>query len=125
MVTHLVGKSMSQFYLQQRGLDSSLLTIGDFGKPELPNCSFNISHTDTLVVGAFCDEPSVQLGIDLLEISRWSDAVVSKRFTRAEQEMTVENRGNFGKIWTAKEAYLKSVGMGIQFGLERVEVVRD
>jgi len=116
-LAHLVGRAMTV-----HALDSHDVTIGSHGKPLHAEYSFNVSHTEQLVVGAFSNHSARNVGIDVLADGRYSQAVVEKRFSENERSLVAEDRAHFGRIWTMKEAYLKAIGQGIRFGLERVTV---
>ncbi len=102
--------------------------IKELGKPYAKDLAveFNISHSGDMVVCAVDDKP---IGIDIEQI-RPIDLAVAKRIftneellylfgrTPTEQDFTfatnTEILTRFFELWTAKEAYVKCVGIGIK-----------
>lgn len=103
---------------------------GDYGKPLRPDIAFNLAHTKTLALCAVApDYPQGRLGVDLEAKGRKSDVLgLAKRFfTAAESDFLHQlpettQQTAFLQLWTAKEAYLKGTGLGLQGGLDQVEV---
>ena len=103
---------------------------GPQGKPEMSpsekGVEFNVSHTEYLALIAVV--PDRQVGVDVESINRqleWNE-LAERFFTPAEsrylKSLTAEeNRRNFFRLWTAKEAYLKAIGKGLSVGLNKVE----
>lgn len=94
--------------------------------PELPDLEFNLSHAGAHVLLAFARGQA--LGIDLEHGERRvSLPEVARRFfapaeARALERLPLERRQRaFLDVWTRKEAVLKALGAGLQFGLARVE----
>jgi len=103
-----------------------------FGKPALSDhrkadLRFNVSHSHGLALLAVTREREV--GIDLeyqrREIAtedlaeRFFSAAEVKSLTRLPKEMQSEA---FFKCWTRKEAYIKAIGEGLSFPLDRFTV---
>ena len=104
------------------------------GKPRLagpdpaPLC-FNVSHSHGMAL--FAVTGRCEVGVDLERVRVRPDAdllgMAERYFAPREAavlraldaEAQVET---FFRLWTRKEAYLKAHGLGISFGLERVEV---
>lgn len=90
-----------------------------YGKPYLKNYNknFNISHSGDYVVGVV---DSDLVGIDIEEIKPMDDMfdIAKSFFTETENkwlESLHEDKKVLGfyKIWTAKESYLKLLGVGL------------
>ena len=132
-VCHLLGVAMRNYYFEENNLNERKIFLNEKGKPLHDECSFNISHSRDLVVGAFALKPDINIdtaiGLDILKIPtndiKIYNSVIQKKFTKNEQISVSKNLKNFLKIWTAKEAYLKYLGQGIGFGLSRIEVEPD
>lgn len=109
------------------------IECGAHGKPfapGLPDIEFNLSHAGARVLLAFARGQA--LGIDLERINRHlSLDGIAKRFfaepeARALQRLPEHARLRaFLRLWTHKEAVLKAMGVGIGFGLERIEFELD
>ena len=83
---------------------------------------FNISHTDGLVLLAFCKK---EIGIDIEKINHKFDFkdILENCFTKYEI-INIDNKAkNFFMYWTAKEAYLKCDGIGLIRDLKEIEII--
>ena len=91
------------------------------GKPVLqghPDCYFNVSHTGDW--GVIAVSRSRHLGVDIEAIDpRHNHEGLARRFfsdheQRQLQELPEELRqAAFYRLWTSKEAYMKSLGLGL------------
>ena len=102
------------------------------GKPRLadsvktPLC-FNVSHSHGMALFALtgrCED-----GVDVERVRPFSDemGLADRFFTPTESAAlraldSPRRLETFFRLWTRKEAYLKAHGLGLSFGLERVEV---
>lgn len=97
----------------------------EFGKPFLkdyPEIYFNISHCKGV---AACAVGSENMGLDVEGVRPFSDLLLRKVLSKEEQErfLTVKNREEvFFRYWTLKEAYVKYIGKGLGFPLNKVGV---
>lgn len=103
--------------------------MGKHGKPFLGagEFEFNISHSDRLAVFAFSKSSAV--GVDVECVSRKVEykSVAEKFFCKAEFEKLVslppaQLELGFFNCWTRKEAFIKAVGEGLSYPLDRFEV---
>lgn len=102
---------------------------------------FNVSHSgDYCVLAGFYsnneDEASMTVGVDITkivnknteeELIRFLD-LMSRREFLPNEWLTVERARsrrdkciNFTRLWCLKESFIKSVGLGLAFGLRRIE----
>jgi phosphopantetheinyl transferase len=95
-----------------------------------PEIQFNISHSSEAVCVTLTLKTKV--GVDLEAISRPSDLKsLSKKifsdfdFSAFQKFPEAEHPAVFFRAWTAKEAYLKALGLGIAGGLKEVSVPLD
>lgn len=131
----LVGKAMAR-----RILGSALgLRAGDVrfthnakGKPELADgaYAFNLSHSHGWAL--FALTPSGRIGVDIERVRPVTDLMDLARryFTPAEVEAigiadSAAQLELFYRVWTRKEAFIKAHGLGVAYGLDRVEVSMD
>lgn len=106
-----------------------VIAYGPHGKPyapDLPDLDFNLSHAGNEVLFAFARRQA--LGIDLeRDGRRLSIDGIARRFFASAEADALERLGEcarrdaFLQLWTAKEAVLKALGEGLQFGLDRLE----
>jgi 4'-phosphopantetheinyl transferase len=102
------------------------------GKPRLadsveaPLC-FNVSHSHGMALFALTGR--CEVGVDVERVRPFSDemGLADRFFTPTEsaalRALDAPRRlETFFRLWTRKEAYLKAHGLGLSFGLERVEV---
>uniref|UniRef100_A0A8D0C4X0 L-aminoadipate-semialdehyde dehydrogenase-phosphopantetheinyl transferase n=1 Tax=Salvator merianae TaxID=96440 RepID=A0A8D0C4X0_SALMN len=110
------------------------------GKPVLANelnstcssCSFNISHQGNYAVLAA--ESDCQVGIDITKTSLPGSGsipnffrIMRRQFTEKEWSaiMSMENEwlqlDMFHRHWALKESFIKAIGVGIGFELQRIE----
>lgn len=99
---------------------------GSAGKPEVEGVSFNASHAGDLALIAVgsgrigVDVESMRPDVEMLSLAR-------RFFTRSENQALdqlpdEELALGFYGCWTCKEAFVKAVGEGLSFELDRVEV---
>lgn len=102
---------------------------GAHGKPfapDLPDLHFNLSHAGPDILIGFARGQA--LGVDLERRDRRAsiDGIAGRFFApREAQGLAVlpplQQRHAFLRLWTHKEAVLKAIGSGLNFGLHRVE----
>jgi 4'-phosphopantetheinyl transferase len=101
------------------------------GKPKLTGpesaIAFNVSHSHGMALFALSGR--CEVGVDLERVRPFSDEMgLAERFFTQREAAALraqDARGRletFFRLWTRKEAYLKAHGLGLSFGLERVEV---
>ena len=105
--------------------DALAVARGEKGKPYFPNVPglhFSVSHSGKLFACAFASFP---VGLDIQEYKNRSDESercmkIARRFFHPDETDALERStvSAFYKIWTAKEAYVKMTGQGIdgEFG---------
>lgn len=105
-----------------------------------PNIDFNVSHSGDYCVlaGLWSEdrkEPQMTVGVDVNRIISKGSKAELERFIRlmakklSETELdTVENVSderqkciNFTRLWCLKESFIKSVGLGLTFDLQRID----
>lgn len=108
--------------------DEIELAYNEHGKPFVPNqpVSFNVSHTDGLIVCAMSDS-DLKLGVDVEQVDRRTnlDRVARRSFSQREYEAfcaSSDAREAFFGFWTLKEAYIKARGVGVSLGLGKFVV---
>lgn len=133
--TKLQYRSMISFALRRKLLAEQLKTKPELlhfetlkhGKPALKNnpLHFNVSHSENYWCIIFSTEHEV--GIDIEETERTVEFLeLARRFFHPAEtkylEQLTEPRQAFWKLWTAKEAILKTNGLGISAGLEKIHL---
>jgi 4'-phosphopantetheinyl transferase len=100
------------------------------GKPSLEgagNLRFNLSHSRSLALYAV--SLGRELGVDVEYMRRDIDArSIAARFFSADETATLNALPETSQIqaffhcWTRKEAYIKAIGEGVYFGLDKFDV---
>jgi 4'-phosphopantetheinyl transferase len=105
----------------------------EFGKPRLEDSqaarhlSFNLSHSDELVLIAVAIDREVGIDIEFVD-SAVAYAEVAKRFFSANEVAMLDalpqssRLAGFFKCWARKEAYIKGRGMGLSMPLDSFDV---
>jgi 4'-phosphopantetheinyl transferase len=104
---------------------------GRFGKPYLPQAgtqlSFSASHSREVAIVAVTSEGRVGADIEWVqELPDWQD--LARRFFTPREQNDIENQSDgertqsFLRCWTRKEAFIKALGTGLQYPLDRFDV---
>lgn len=109
-----------------------VFSIDEYGKPRLAdeftylNLHFNLSHSEGLVVLALGE--GVNLGIDVEYTHRpvFSMALAKRYFSENEladlMRLTEQSQiKRIAQLWTLKESYLKTNGLGVRVPLTKLE----
>lgn len=105
------------------GLDKLNLAYNEWGKPYLIGMNethFNITHSEEWVAVAISENP---VGIDIQYINDIDLTIAKRFFSKDESEYIFslpesERRDAFFKLWTLKEAFIKSEGKGMFIALD-------
>ena len=94
------------------------------------NISFNLSHSDEMVVLAFSQYKD--LGVDIERINNIQDFLqIAKQYFRKEEYEYISKIDaesplrKFYKVWTIKEAFVKATGEGLSRSLKTFSVETD
>lgn len=110
--------------------------VSSHGKPavaprhlRLPVPSFNLSHTEALVVLLTGEDRA--LGVDIEQVNRSPPLdVAAQFFSEAERRAmsglsAAEQASRFWDLWTLKESYIKARGLGMSIPLDRFSIGLD
>ena len=100
----------------------------EFGRPEIsepsipPDFSFNLSHTQNIIVCAVTQLGTVGIDVEHILKSRPLQRLSNRFFSYQESSFLnkldeIENTTYFYKIWTLKEAFIKAEGKGLSMAL--------
>lgn len=125
----LMGRLLLNQGLKHFGIEWDYqIYVGKCGKPFISNdkISFNISHSEELVVCAL--KYGTSIGIDI-EMKKSIDLRNFKAYMAPEEWANIINANQplecFYNYWTKKEAVLKANGCGLVDTLHRLNVVKD
>jgi 4'-phosphopantetheinyl transferase len=104
------------------------------GKPRLvkvadsPRLEFNLAHSAHMTMIAVASGRSVGVDVEALTRPVQAQAIVERYFSPAEQDHFASlprsrQESEFIRYWTAKEAVLKAIGVGLAGGLSCCEVI--
>ena len=114
--------SLAREYCALSGLPEGDFTLArtERGKPYFPNypsVHFSVSHSGDIFACAFSGEP---VGVDIQEYKHRPDEAercrkIAERFFHRDEidALDADTVSAFYNIWTAKEAYVKLTGQGI------------
>ena len=125
-----VGRSLLRSTLAEfLGKNPSALSFetGPFGKPHLPDCllRFSVSHSGSALLIVLAWNKEVGVDIECLRGDFVPEELAAQVFSPKEQAAIErvpiqERHAAFLRQWTAKEAYVKSLGTGLSFPLSRL-----
>ena len=113
---------LAREYCRRAGMSEGDFTVAraERGKPYFPNTPavhFSVSHSGDIFACAFSDE---SVGVDVQEYKKRPDEeercrkIAARFFHRDEIDaLDADTLSAFYNIWTAKEAYVKLTGQGI------------
>jgi 4'-phosphopantetheinyl transferase len=105
------------------------ISYSKYGKPFQPTgmLKFNLAHCRNLVLYAFCQKQ--EIGVDLECIREIDDApgIASRFFSVPENEIfqatsIADQTKMFFSLWTLKEAFVKAIGDGLSYPLDKFKV---
>lgn len=109
------------------GIDDYKIRCDHFGKPYIENESvcFNLSHSGEMVMCAISPK---EVGCDVEKITD-IDLEIAKRFfytTEYDAIISAQNqRDTFFRLWTLKESFMKSTGLGMKLPLDSFKIEID
>lgn len=133
---------MDSYYAGRAAVAAGLQRLGVRGAKVRPDPFFgylvvdgakiqtNVSHTQGLAVAVLSAAP---VGVDVERIDRDASRVMGKAANPKERARVagaaVDVEGRMVPaplaLWSAKEAFSKAVGLGIKFGMQRLEIDLD
>lgn len=130
-VRHILGRCLVRSVLAQvYACEPSAVAIDvdDKGRPhcEADRVTFSITHSGDCVLAAFSH--GGRIGLDVECTSRVVKALsLARHFFHPEEVAYIESGGDsmeerFFRIWTAKEAYCKAIGLGLGLSLSSFRV---
>lgn len=135
----IVGRARLRQLLAERlrALPEAIeFAYGGRGKPALgprhagSDLRFNVSHCDDLAVYAFAHGREIGVDVEAIREMRDADDIAARFFASGEVAAyrTLDPRdrpAGFFNCWTRKEAFIKALGDGLHYELDRFEVSLD
>ncbi|MFW0072536.1 MAG: 4'-phosphopantetheinyl transferase superfamily protein [Coxiella-like endosymbiont] len=99
----------------------------EYGKPYLAYhfpLQFNLSNSHSMALYAVARDQKVGIDVEYMQKDTHVNGIAERFFSPEEnaalQKLPVEERlAGFYRIWTLKEAYIKAIGYGLSFPLNR------
>ena len=110
-----------------------VFSYSEFGKPclsdpENPEVCFNLSHSGNLLLLAVSDGEQIGIDVEKDEDNIDFSGIAALVFS-AEERISLSHSTDpiheFYELWTAKEAILKSTGLGFSYPSNRFSVVKS
>jgi 4'-phosphopantetheinyl transferase len=106
---------------------------GEHGKPALSqrfaasDLHFNVSHCEDVAVYAFSSGREIGIDVEAVRAIPDADEIAKRFFSRRENEAylaldPLDKPLGFFNCWTRKEAFIKALGDGLRYPLDRIEV---
>jgi 4'-phosphopantetheinyl transferase len=113
--------------------ESVEFVYGAHGKPALArpgpdsDLRFSVSHCNEVAVYAFAYGREIGIDVEALRVIRDADTVAARAFSRRENEAyraldPCDKPLGFFNCWTRKEAFVKALGDGLSYPLDRFDV---
>ncbi|URA09257.1 4'-phosphopantetheinyl transferase family protein [Thermospira aquatica] len=121
------ARNWAEMLLKAKTQENVVWAVDTYGKPFLashPHIHFNLAHSGRIVLFGIAEE---DIGVDV-EFCRPREysALAKRYFHPIEQAWASINWAErFYEIWTAKESYLKAIGIGIRKKLSSFSVIDE
>lgn len=126
----IITRLLLMQYLQEEKINFFTSRLGKPYHKEIAgklNVDFNISHSGQIVIAAF--SKNMEIGVDVQEIIKCPEYLeIAKNFFTIEEAANIEKEYDikiFYQYWSAKEAYLKALGLGLNKGMDFFSVIDD
>lgn len=105
-------------------------SYNEYGKPSLkqyPNLQFNLSHAHEITVLAITLDCGIGVDVEYILSERNEQGIAKRFFSEQEYQQYLavkpeEKLMAFYNAWTRKEAFIKAIGQGLSFSLQRFAV---
>ncbi|HNC84230.1 MAG TPA: 4'-phosphopantetheinyl transferase superfamily protein [Nitrospira sp.] len=136
VLSHGVLRQLLARYTHIKAGEIQFIT-GRHGKPALAvpsvpseNIQFSLSHSGEYALVAVARGREVGVDVEVFKANMDCAKLAERFFAPREAQAMATLCGEpqqrmFYRLWTAKEAYFKGLGVGLSLGLERCEIVFD
>lgn len=120
------SKSLLKKGLRQLNIKDYIIKKNKFGYPYISNIKdlyFNISNKDNVTICVFSNKP---IGVDI-EKPIYREKMLTRYFSSGEINHLKKSKNkeiDFIKMWITKESFVKSLGIGINYGLNKVDYLK-
>lgn len=121
---NISSNDILKYALNDNGIFNYSIFYNEYGKPYIDKkIYFNISHCNNIVVCVISDEI---VGVDIEKLN-YKKSVVKRCFNEKEINLinnSINKKEIFTIIWTCKESYVKKIGIGLEYGLKKVDTFK-
>ena len=122
------GKNLSlgaglllDYALSNAGIEPNIVEIkyGEYEKPYIPdsNIHFNLSHSEQY---AICAISNYEIGCDIEKMKKDRNKKIAERFFHEKES---KDEGDFYRLWTLKESFIKATGQGLHLPLSSFQII--
>ena len=113
------SKKLLKKILAENKINDDII-YNEYGKPYFKNDEifFSISHSYDYVVCVISDK---EVGVDIQKIT-YRPRII-KRICSSEEQNRINSPEDFTEMWTKKESYAKFLGLGISYGLKKINTL--
>lgn len=116
--------ALLRYALKEHGVTDAEILTDENGKPYTQGIFFNLSHSYDYVV---CSVSTKPVGCDVERISEGHLRIAERYFCESETDYIFsfpeeKRSGEFFRLWTVKEAYMKLTGEGMRLSLHSFSV---
>jgi 4'-phosphopantetheinyl transferase len=133
LFSHGMLRIVIAYYIESEPQDI-IFTKNAFGKLSLMQKSsknyirFNMAHSEDIVAVAVTSQNKVGIDVEFIRDIEDAQTIVSQNFSPSEQVYLTdlpqnEFRNRFFTCWTLKEAFIKAIGKGLSYPLEKFSVI--
>ena len=109
--------SLASIMLQHYVINKNIkIKKNEYGKPYVDNFEYSVSHDNDIVI--ILTSSSKPVGIDIMLIDR---KISLESFKLIFPTKKYKNIKDFLILWCLKESYIKAIGIGLSYGLDRIE----
>ncbi|KPJ67459.1 MAG: hypothetical protein AMJ43_04175 [Coxiella sp. DG_40] len=126
IVVHGILRQLLANYLSTASKKINFI-YDNYGKPKVENIRFNISHSQDLALFAFTKYSDVGVDIEFVKKDFDGDNIAHRFFSEYEIQSlsklpSAKRSSAFFNCWTRKEAFIKAIGKGLSFPLNKFDV---
>jgi 4'-phosphopantetheinyl transferase len=124
IIVHGILRQLLARYLQIKPQEINFIN-NNYGKPEVANIHFNISHSHDMALLGFTKNSPIGIDIEFMR-KNFASLNIARRFFSEHEIKALSQAKNrthaFFNCWTRKEAFIKAIGHGLSFPLNKFDV---
>jgi len=124
IVIHGILRQLLARYLQINPQEINFVN-NKYGKPQAANIYFNITHSHDMALLGFTKISEIGVDIEFIRKDFASSNIAKRFFSEPEVKALSKAKDQtsaFFNCWTRKEAFIKAIGQGLSFPLNKFDV---